>query len=191
MGNSTVNPGYKATILIMVLLLTFIYMFVANGFSHIATFDLELKGEDYSGMLVHLFIVAIIVERFIEVYTAIWRKGGRVELENQLRLAQDDQSKSDIKVKIDNYRAQTGMRTMYGAFTIGVVISLAGISTLTVLFNTTELSSMQSNLFRAVDVLITSGIIAGGSKGISKMSSLISEFIVTSRHNVKNARANV
>ena len=181
---------YIKPIIILTVLLTVLYLIVPRGFNSVASFDFNLKGEDYSGMFVHLFIVAVIVERFIEVYTAIWRKRCRVEIEGRLREAKAKSFPLDsiveIEIELENYRADTGIRTMYGAFAIGLVIALAGVNTLGVLFNATEMSPVQTDLFKAIDILITSGIIAGGSKGINKMSSLISVFITTSEKNVKD-----
>ena len=181
----------KKPVIALLALLILIFLVVPRGFSGIATFDFDIKGDDYSGMFIHLFVIAVIVERFIEVYTAIWRKEGRVEIENRLRMLKaqppvDENQVVVVEAELENYRADTGVRTMYAAFAIGLIIALAGVNTLSVLFYSTELSPMQANLFKAIDILITSGIIAGGSKGINNMSSLMAEFIRASEKNVKS-----
>lgn len=184
------SKGYSNAIIFLVVILLILIFIVPRGFNNIALFDFNIKAEDYSGLFTHLLIVAVIVERFIEVYTAIWRKEDRVKLDSKLREAnitvpKDDADIVSIQAEIEEYRAVTGIYTMYGAFAIGLVIALAGVNTLGVLFDVSNLSSNQLHLFKAVDILITSGIIAGGSKGINGMTSLLAELISTTEKKVK------
>jgi len=44
-------------------------------------YDLDLKPGDYMGIFTHLAIIALITERFVEIFTSVIRKPDRVELE--------------------------------------------------------------------------------------------------------------
>ncbi len=163
-----------------------IFILIPFGFTGSANFDFELQGEDYGGMFAHLAIVAVIVERFMDVYNSVWRHPGRVALESMLRDETDKKKKLTIQAKIDGYRAHTRTLAMYGAFALGLVVALAGINTLGVLFDATELAPIQLKTFKAADVLVTAGLIAGGSKGINGMTSLIGAMLATAKSKQAN-----
>ena len=169
--------GAFREILVLVVIGGLIFFITKSGGTTSVTFDFELKAEDYSGLLVHIGIVAIIVERFIEVYTMIWRKPGRKMLEDAKKHEKDEDKRVLIEREITEYRGITGMQSMYMAAFIGVVISLAGIHTLNVLFDASGLEGWQSSLFYVTDIFVTAGLIAGGSNGVNKMSSLISDTV--------------
>ena len=140
-------------------------------------YDLDLKTEDYTGLFTHLLIVAIILERCIEVWNAIWRRAGREELELELKLLTDETERGKKQSKIDVYRARTRCLAMYLGFAAGLVVAFAGISTLGALFITSELGPYQAALFRAADIIFTAGLLAGGSKGLNETITAIREAI--------------
>ena len=45
----------------------------------------------------------------------------------------------------------------------------------------------QATLFQAMDILLTAGLIAGGSKGINAITGVIGEFLDTSRERATEA----
>jgi hypothetical protein len=70
------------------------------------------------------------------------------------------------------YSSITKRYALWSSFIMGLVISLVGIRTLITLVTPESyaaLSVLQKNLFTMVDVLVTGGLIAGGSDGIHKI----------------------
>ena len=62
---------------------------------------------------------------------------------------------------------------------MGLLISAVGIRTLESMVDRnalTEISRLQSLVFRLVDVLLTGGVIAGGSEGIHKIANIYNAF---------------
>lgn len=134
-------------------------------------FDLDLNTEDYMGVLMHLAIIALIIERFVEIFTSVMRKPGRVELERALREAGEIIDKNKAIEAIDVYKAQTGVFAITISFVTGLIVASVGIHALAPLFDTTDLSPDQHNYFDAIDIILTAGLIAGGSKGINSLTS--------------------
>lgn len=169
---------FAALLIVIILIRNF-------GFGGIASFDFDMSSDQYVGMFTHLIIVTLIVERFIEGYNAIWRRPGRIEIETVLNSEVSEDKKAELQSKLDKYRARTGILAMYSGFAIGMVVALAGVRTLGVLFDASELAPAQLNVFSATDVIITAGLIAGGSKGLNAMTSLIEKYLQTSKDRIK------
>lgn len=74
------------------------------------------------------------------------------------------------------------------AFTMGLIASLGGVRALQVLFDATDLPEAQRYVFNLIDVLLTAGLIAGGSKGINKVSALLAAHMETQRANATERR---
>jgi len=154
------------------------------GFMAPAHFDFDMRTGDYGTLFAHLFIVAVVVERFIEVYNTTWRRPGRIELESRYQAAAG-KAKVTAEAALNKYRARTGMLAMYAGFALGLIIAAAGVRTLGVLFDISELGPLQVKVFKAIDVLITSGLIAGGSKGINAMTSLLETSLISSKERMR------
>lgn len=136
-------------------------------------YDLELSPEDYMGIFSHLAILALITERFVEIFTSVIRKPDRVVLEGDLREADGPENKAKALDTLESYKAKTGVFTITISFITGLVIASVGVRILDPLFDTNELTSAQSLFFDGIDIVITAGLIAGGSKGINSLTSSI------------------
>lgn len=137
----------------------------------------NLKLDTYSTLFTNVFIITVIVERFIEVFNAIWRRKGRLELIRELESAADGQPKTDAQNELDYYRAQTQTMAMYSGFVIGIIVGFAGVRALNLVFDASSLSGTQEFLFHSIDILLTAGLIAGGSKGINAVTRVIGNFL--------------
>ena len=49
-----------------------------------------------------------------------------------------------------------------------------------------EMGAWQATVFNGMDILITGGLIGGGSEGIYKLVTLITDFLDTTRAKTKN-----
>ena len=169
--------------LIILLVLVVIVAISVSRFSLTGALKLnaEFKFDDYSTLFVNLFFITIIVERFIEVFNSIWRRKGRLEHTRAVENAQNDREKVDAQRALDAYRARTQTLAMYSGFAIGIIVGIAGVRILKLLFDTTSLTGDQETLFHAMDILLTAGLVAGGSKGINAVTSLFGKYLEASR----------
>lgn len=159
--------------IIVLFALTVIFGYLTNStLSGSVVFKIGEKSPDYLGLLMHLGVLALITERFVEIFTAVLRKPGRVKLEGKIRIAHDDNAKSIENEKLEEYSAQTGAFAMSISFITGLIISAVGVRILGQLFEVASLGSgVQVNYFNAIDIIITAGLIAGGSKGVNALTS--------------------
>jgi hypothetical protein len=131
------------------------------------------------GLVTALVVVTAFVERATAVLASIWFN----ESIANARIAKDDAATIKVTEK------QTQARQIM-ALIIGVLVSLAGTRTLEALLDLTKakqpIPSFQLGLFYAVDILITAGLIAGGSDGIHKISEILTSL---SDKTIKKARA--
>jgi hypothetical protein len=79
---------------------------------------------------------------------------------------------------------------MYGAFAIGILVGLSGVHTLKLIFDISSLSeaATQEALFYGMDILLTAGLIAGGSKGINAVTAVIGDALEKSRRKVSEEK---
>ena len=69
---------------------------------------------------------------------------------------------------------------------LGVLISFAGPRILAqVMAGSESLQSWQAVVFHGVDILVTGGLIGGGSEGIHKLVTLITDFLDQTRARAK------
>lgn len=140
-----------------------------------------LRVDTYGQLFANLFIVAVIVLRFIETFNSIYRRKGRLERIRELDHAKGEVKKQEAQQKLDEYRARTETLAMYIGFVVGVFVGFAGLLTLTIVFEPVGLIGVQVPLFWSMDILLTAGLIAGGSKGINGVTGIIGEFLDRSK----------
>ena len=126
-----------------------------------------------------LYILALFVERAIEVFIKAWRQAERWKLEKTVETA-SPRNRVQAEQKLQAYRAGTKRAALLVGLTIGIMISLAGVRILDVVFSGIT-GDFQLFMFRFTDVLVTAGLIAGGSSLIHELMTLITEFLRESR----------
>jgi hypothetical protein len=146
-----------------------------------------------------LFVVTVFVERSTAVLASIWF-GETIRIaEARENLAYEDfdrkegsneASKSVAEATIDRVRveAQQDRLKAHAALVIALFVSSAGVRTLEKL---QDLPSMhpgptptQLGLYHSVDILITAGLIAGGSAGISALADLLRKIMNKTKQRV-------
>ncbi|MCY4560221.1 MAG: hypothetical protein OXF79_28460 [Chloroflexi bacterium] len=134
-----------------------------------------------------LYIVALFVERALEVLIKAWRQGGRILLEEEVRSEPDDQAKVRKEKELEQYKAGTQRRALLAGFTLGILVSLAGVRLLGPIFDVSggTTSEFQTAVFQFADIVITAGLIAGGSATIHELMALIDDFLKASRKRAK------
>jgi hypothetical protein len=145
-------------------------------------------------LLLSLILVSLFWERALEVFISTWRGPTTDSLQSKVladqnliidlgkipnRSSDEDNlltaTRADLKSvnsAFTEYSSITKRYALWSSFIMGLVISLVGIRTLITLVTPESyaaLSVLQKNLFTMVDVLVTGGLIAGGSDGIHKI----------------------
>jgi hypothetical protein len=184
-----IRDFWLSPIVLIILLIVFVALVVGKfGWNQTITLSPDLKQATYTSMFVNLVFIALIVERFIEVFNSIWRRKGRQERARAIETAASNKEKITAQKELDFYRSQTETLAMYCGFAIGIFIGLAGVHTLQVIFNINSLSGTQKSVFQAVDVLLTAGLIAGGSKGINAITSLMGSFLTVTKERTESQK---
>jgi hypothetical protein len=140
-------------------------------------------------LLLSLMLVSLFLERTIEVFITIWRGPQSRQLENDVRSRQVRMNQLSKSTSVDRegdmaqmsqeleaasqasvqLKSSTRGWALWAGLALGIAISLAGVRTLNPLITPDSyalLSASQKNFFDLVDVLITAGLISGGSNGL-------------------------
>ena len=135
-----------------------------------------------------LYIVALFVERSLEVLIKAWRQGGKSRLEEEVRSA-DESAKADAEKELGEYRAGTQRRALLAGLTLGILVSLSGVRLLGPIFEfgITDAWSFQQAVFQFTDIIVTAGLIAGGSATIHELMALVDDFLKTSRKSARGS----
>ena len=123
-----------------------------------------------------LYIIALFVERSLEVLLKAWRQGGKMRIEAKVRAADED-GRAAAETELRVYRAGTQRRALLAGLTLGLMVSLAGVRLLGPIFDLAASSSLQQALFRFTDIILTAGLIAGGSAAIHELMALIDDLL--------------
>lgn len=67
------------------------------------------------------------------------------------------------------------------SFLIALIVSAVGVRTLAAMFELTSLHACQSTVFHVVDIVLTAGVLTGGTAGISAISELLGTYVTASR----------
>lgn len=176
----------------------------------------EIRGAAYKDvateapkLVVALTVIAIMIERALAVINAVWlgeeieeaRAAQRVAVaglallskqavvgtlnathlpaaQEELRTSAAALAKADAK--------QQRLRVVLG-FLFGLVISAAGIRSLSALAGNVD-PTRHVNLFNMADIVITAGLLAGGSNGMAKLAELIGAAIGRTRDRMEGLR---
>jgi len=143
---------------------------------------------DILKLVMSLSVMAIFMERAVEAILIPVRTPDRQQIEHEidtlraeLALNADPALQRRLKKKdheLETYRLHTARYAYWLSFVLGMAISLVGVRALGGLIDLEvlhQLSSAQQTFFALVDIVITGGVIAGGSAAIDKMGRRISK----------------
>lgn len=151
-------------------------------------------------------ILSLFLERSLEVFVGVWRDPGQISIdahwsfeEQRQKQATERQDPKEYAAATDelrklnlqraDYRIGTQKFAMRAGFAAGLLVSVAGLRCLEGLVElpqgTTHSAELQRFLFQLVDVLLTGGLIAGGSEGLHKLSQIYSTFVDTTNKRLR------
>ncbi len=163
---------------------------------------------DILQLLSGLFVVSLLLERSLEVFVTTWRGPGTAELD--LKVGKHRTELEEIrKVAGSNvadaaagleraeeertkYKSDTQRAALWTGLTFGLLVSAVGVRSLQTLVDgasLTKASHVQVIGFHLMDVLLTGGLIAGGSEGIHKITQVFTNYMEISAKRIKDAGA--
>ena len=123
----------------------------------------DFTGDYLQDLFFSLLLITVFMERALEIYVIAWRAEGRSERESDVNQASGTAAKTKAERELFVYRAETGRYVALASVCAGIVISLAGVRVLSPLVSAPTGGMQQTWLF-VIDVLLTAGLLAGGSK---------------------------
>lgn len=149
-------------------------------------------------VLAILFMIALLAERALEIFVGTWRSPRATQLDLSVstleekiakleNLAKPDQAAlaatraglDEAKRQERQYRCVTRQIVLWVGLGLGLLVSAVGCRALEVLVDPSvrQWSSAQVTAFRLVDVVLTGGVIAGGSEGIHRIATVFDNFM--------------
>ncbi|MCZ6856072.1 MAG: hypothetical protein O7G86_19320 [Gammaproteobacteria bacterium] len=155
-----------------------------------------------TALLAGLFLAALFIERSLEIYIRAFRAGPRTRMMNEIEFLKEDveelkaisnptdpqlsslaECKNQLVEKthdLQRHRSKSEAIALQLGLVLGLVVSIAGLRALSVLFSADGLSDdvifgswTQKHLFNFADVVLTAGMLGGGSKGIHALTQII------------------
>jgi hypothetical protein len=170
-------------------------------------------------LLTGIALIALFLERALEVFITTWRGPGSSEKEQDVQKAKDEVEKMLAEIEksvglsqmemdakkaqyaqalsgqqnadriLCIFKSQTKRIALWSSLIFGLGVSVVGVRSLEPLVNAEifkSITDFQRAAFHIVDVLLTGGLIAGGSEGIHKITSIFTEFFEKTRSNIKD-----
>ena len=149
------------------------------------------------GVLTWLFIVALFIERAVEVIVSTIRDADAAPLALEVKAAQDKiaaQAKITpnslpyldplhvAQKKLEEYRSETKELAMCVSFIISILVSLAGVRAFGSIVETVPPSNW---IFPTADIIVTGAVLAGGTDAIHQMMNVIMNFFDNAAVKVK------
>jgi len=155
---------------------------------------LELQA--ITGLLGLLIFIALLLERFLDVFLTVSRAqvseskfNTIMTLQARIRdhIAKKEQVSGELRKELTEardalaaYKARTRQLSMWYGFAFGILVSCVGvraIGSFAVPRSLDGLPAAQYYLFNLVDILLTGGLLAGGSDGIHKIAEVLRAFL--------------
>src|SRR5687768_11416278 len=149
--------------------------FSANGLQNIAN------------VMAPLMLVALFIERAVEVVVSAWRDEGAKHLEHSIANAAAG-SAPYAQRNLAMYKVQTMRIAMIVSFSLAFFAALVGVRAVAPLLDLSAagtLSAGQALWFFRFDVVLTALLIAGGAEGMHQIVSTFTDFLEKTRGNLQ------
>ncbi len=129
--------------------------------------------ETVIGVLTVFMLLTLVVERFADVVITGPREFDKMEIQERLdALKKSNADTTAVSKELREFRMDTLKQTVKLNLFLGLLLGLAGFRILTMVSgDVSQLQGAQQLIFHTVDIMLTAGLIAGGSKGINVISS--------------------
>lgn len=179
--------GTFAKMLVLVGLVILVVVFSVNPL--VAPIKSDLAFSTIMTSLGGVFVIVVLVERVTEIAITIWRQSDADQIKTEIEnLKGDPAGVAELLPKekfLASYQAETKSIALLVGFTISIVVCCAGVG---LLGSIVEISAGPGNVnfLRGVDILLTSGLIAGGSDGFHQFVTTLETFFSESKRRMEN-----
>lgn len=136
-------------------------------------------------------VIALVVERTLEVFVSAWRgkvtsqlfvtvESARRRLEAAPHVFSRQQTVEEHERSLTDYRVQTQRIALRAGVVLGLLISAIGVRTLDI-FVAMPSAGLPLVLFTIVDLALTAGMIGGGSDAVHKLMKAVTGFLDATR----------
>lgn len=152
---------------------------------------------EFVQLITPLFLVAVFIERALEVFLTAWRGGGSVKISREIEklkgaIARGNHAMQDqlenARDRLADYKSETQGIAFPSSLALGIAVSALGIRSLELFVDPAVfagLSSAQRGAFNATDVVLTGALLGGGSEGLHKVISVFTNFMDTTAKRAK------
>jgi hypothetical protein len=157
----------------------------------------QFRGESLRALpdvLAPLVVLALFIERAVEVVLAGWRAGETIRLSRDLEQAFDKgnaQQQWDARNRLDAYTSSSKRWAFLVAFVMSLLVALMGVRAIEMLVQQDAVASIptsQQSLFVWVDVWVTALLLTGGAEGIHKVVNAFTTFIDGTKQKMTDQR---
>lgn len=153
-------------------------------------------------ILISLFIIALLIERSLEVFVITFRNDQYIKLTDDIARYIEIKSHAenaelnmeelcDKRTKLAGYKNKTQQLTILYGLVLGIIVSLIGFRVLDPFVDSeamkaasVSLTDLQRKILAFIDVLLTGFLIGGGADGLHKLISVITGFLSVSRQQI-------
>jgi hypothetical protein len=133
-----------------------------------------------------IFVIVLLVERSMEIVVSIWRQAPTDQLKEELSALMADPAKAaDATAKakeLTKYQAETKGFSLLVGFALSIVVCSAGVGLLGEIIDITKGNKY---FLRGVDIVLTSGLIAGGSDALHQFVRALETFFTKSKEKMQ------
>lgn len=203
----TDNRSAKIQVRFGFIILIIIIIFFGSRISeNIVSFKPDLQ-KAVIDFLTNLGVLTLVMERALEIYVSIWRGKNKIILEENveraatsLKFAKENNTDATLTARfeemnnnlssanqaLEEYKDETRTITLRVTLMIGLVVSIAGFRVLDTIFISDALKGMQLKIYDWTDILLTAGVLSGGSAGIHALSNTLGTFFDETTKKLKN-----
>ncbi|MBF0185699.1 MAG: hypothetical protein HQM06_15115 [Magnetococcales bacterium] len=193
----------------LIVLLVFSYLFSAEAIAININHE-----QSVMSVLGVLLAIALFLERAVDVFLSAWRSEKADLLDSDIAILEEkvkkideklanpsplvnvgkiNQERADLQNKLDTaridrtkYRIKSRHWAIWGSLIAGLVIAAVGVRVLAALFTfkTGGDPGVQYKLFNMIDVLVTGGLLAGGSAAINELMKLYTGSLQSTRQQI-------
>jgi len=124
------------------------------------------------GLFGSLFFVSLLVERFIELFVQDPDAEVKARKAAQRKNLIDPNQIMEADLEMKAMRKKRRNTVVFIGFTMGLIIALFGVRILTNLVVDPDWGDLQERYINILDMVLTAGLIAGGSEGIHTLINI-------------------
>jgi len=156
----------------------------------------KYSAADFTQQLTPLVLIALFIERSLEVFITVWRGGKAAELQRDAQeataLPDGDQKVNRVHATNDaltKYKFATQQIALPSALALGILISALGVRGLGNLVDLDKLTDhpTQEYLFNVADVLLTGALMGGGSDFMHKVITTFTDLMDATSQKAKGS----